>query len=136
MLGKIFHFDISESSQPYMQCYFCFFDAFDLDLLHQPFAEVKSCRWCCYSPYVFCKYRLKTFIIDGFSFAFEDLWQGCISQTIEDSFEFFVTVFKIKADRPSAAGCIVDYFRNKVLDRTSTRLNSSHVAISYAVYCF
>src|SRR5690606_42007917 len=29
----------------------------------------------------------------------------------------------------------VDWIRDKILDRKSTRLNSSHVKISYAVFC-
>src|SRR5690554_7189847 len=30
---------------------------------------------------------------------------------------------------------IIDYFKSFTLDRKSTRLNSSHVRISYAVFC-
>src|SRR5207253_11156818 len=35
-------------------------------------------------------------------------------------------------DRPCVAGALL---RRRTLDRKSTRLNSSHVAISYAVFC-
>ena len=30
---------------------------------------------------------------------------------------------------------MIEYLRNSQIDRKSTRLNSSHVAISYAVFC-
>src|SRR5690606_41422056 len=36
---------------------------------------------------------------------------------------------------PAAAGCYGDSVRSRYEDRKSTRLNSSHVKISYAVFC-
>src|SRR5690625_5754606 len=39
------------------------------------------------------------------------------------------------ADRPEWAPKISEFDLHAVLDRKSTRLNSSHVAISYAVFC-
>src|SRR5690625_7848819 len=38
-----------------------------------------------------------------------------------------------KANKPAAPFTVL--LRNSLLDRKSTRLNSSHVAISYAVFC-
>src|SRR5690625_2125870 len=35
----------------------------------------------------------------------------------------------------TALSDILPHFKNKISDRKSTRLNSSHVAISYAVFC-
>src|SRR5438874_3329526 len=43
--------------------------------------------------------------------------------------------FDIPVDHLYAAPVFVSYFRQKPLDRKSTRLNSSHVEISYAVFC-
>src|SRR5690554_7026772 len=51
--------------------------------------------------------------------------------------DVFLTPLKT-ADRPSGVGCLLFWFwvGNFVgLDRKSTRLNSSHVRISYAVFC-
>src|SRR5699024_11695784 len=47
-----------------------------------------------------------------------------------DSHPFYTG--KQKADK---AGGRVDPFKKKYKDRKSTRLNSSHVSISYAVFC-
>src|SRR5207249_12081946 len=41
----------------------------------------------------------------------------------------------LKTFNQSPYPLVVAYVRDKALDRKSTRLNSSHVSISYAVFC-
>src|SRR5690625_7882810 len=43
--------------------------------------------------------------------------------------------FSGNRDFSSATALVIDRPQNRLLDRKSTRLNSSHVAISYAVFC-
>src|SRR5688572_31612274 len=42
---------------------------------------------------------------------------------------------RVEADCKTVALFFMDQFRSKVKDRKSTRLNSSHSQISYAVFC-
>src|SRR5699024_11482799 len=43
--------------------------------------------------------------------------------------------FDIPIDHLQGVPLLADYFEKKNIDRKSTRLNSSHVSISYAVFC-
>src|SRR5699024_11310604 len=72
---------------------------------------------------------------------------SCLQQSILFSFHYFLSRFPAPGGFPPQApfGCLYLYekppklerFSPQVarLDRKSTRLNSSHVSISYAVYC-
>src|SRR5690625_4847997 len=65
-----------------------------------------------------------------------------ISDHVEPAIELLVGSVKQKPDGSATGGGVVYDFSHQILakvelvsDRKSTRLNSSHVAISYAVFC-
>src|SRR5207302_6575067 len=60
------------------------------------------------------------------------------SQALADPFNRYITLGENFADIPILQGLVDDpHFvtRDRMGDRKSTRLNSSHVKISYAVFC-
>src|SRR5690625_5659432 len=65
---------------------------------------------------------------------------GCGVMVATHSDRVVATHGDVRADVNRGINCVKGYFLSKILygpdrDRKSTRLNSSHVAISYAVFC-
>src|SRR5690625_6707004 len=57
---------------------------------------------------------------------------------IKEAYKFLGTPYKYGGTTKSGMDCsglVINAFQSIGLDRKSTRLNSSHVAISYAVFC-
>src|SRR5690625_5603420 len=73
-------------------------------------------------------------IRDGHVTGFRRVLFRSLSSRIRLARNFADTSFPITAD-PSELEDIHDFFKEKYGDRKSTRLNSSHVANSYAVFC-
>src|SRR5690606_39783993 len=88
-----------------------------MDLRERTFREYMNEKSLLKEEYIFCH--------RGFSV---DNGYHLMKDAIEQLGNRLPTAFFIAAD-PIAVGCL------QALDRKSTRLNSSHVKISYAVFC-
>src|SRR5437868_12070690 len=76
--------------------------------------------------------------------AFRNIWFSQLAAQLADKFLLFsliILAYNINGGSTSVAVTLLAYtvpavlFARSVTDRKSTRLNSSHVSISYAVFC-